>query len=447
MRKEIIFLVVLFVLALSMRFLFLEFLVSYDPRSDGVGVFSSDSPTYFTVVENIRMHGVFSMAVGEVNPEPDNYRTPGYVFFLYPFVAAGIPYWAISSVQIIFVSLGLVGWYILLRKIFSKNVSRIAVLFFALEPFTARAGSLLTATHLFMVFFPFAVLFLSIFIVRKETKWLWGGAAILGFCALIKPVAFLFFPLLVIAAWFGGKNIRRTLCNSGVALLIFFLVVSPWLIRNKIVLNTWAFSSVSDYVLFDVNAKLFGNFIGQVPQTSALLNMGNTNAYLSKKNMQQLHTDGLRFIMKHKIRYAFFHTLMIPRLFIQDQYLDMFKGKTSGTSLPGLDLYAKFIRFDARGVIMDFLHFLRSPIFLIYVVGKIIWISLFMLMLGSLWVFWKEKKTELRRAGFFLMIFVLWYATLIGPVTRAGHRLPINLLVILLASVTYISLRRRNVFI
>lgn len=447
MRKEVNFLITLFVLALLMRLLFLVFLVLYDSRSDGIGVFSSDSPTYFAVVENLRVHGVFSMAVGEVNPEPDNYRTPGYIFFLYPFVVAGLPYWTISLGQIILISLALVGWYVLLRKIFSKHVSRIAVLFFALEPFTARAASLLTATHLFMVFFPFVALFLSVFIVRKEVKWLWGGAAILGFCAIIKPVAFLFFPLLVVAAWFGEKNIRRTLRYSVGALLIFFLIVLPWLVRNKVALDSWAFSSVSDYVLFDVNAKSFGNFIEQVPQTSALLHMGNTNAYLSKKNMQQLRADGLRFIMKHKVRYALFHTLMIPRLFIQDQYLDMFKGKNSGTLLPGLDLYTKFIQFDVRGAVMDFLRFLQSPLFLIYVAGKIIWISLFILMAGSLWVFWKEKKTELRHAGFFLMIFVLWYATLIGPVTRAGHRLPVNVLVILLASVAYMSLRRSTVFI
>src|SRR3989344_478705 len=109
------FLFVLFCTVVTVRLAILFFTVFYDPRGDAIGVFSSDSPTYFMVVENLIKHGVFSMST-DAFPTPDNYRTPGYIFFLYPFMRFTMSFWIISLAQAIIAGGALMVGYVLARR-------------------------------------------------------------------------------------------------------------------------------------------------------------------------------------------------------------------------------------------------------------------------------------------------------------------------------------------
>ncbi len=438
------FLIFLFCAALFMRVAMLLFLVFADPRGDEVGVFSSDSSTYFQVVDNILHHGVFSMSTDSM-PAPDNYRTPGYIFFLYPFVRFGVaPVW-IAFAQSLIASVAVVIFYFIARKVFSDRVSVIAAVLYALEPFTARAANLLTATALFASLFPLVPLLLVWYIKDGNRRTLFTASVLLALCALVKPVAYVFFPWLIVAVLLREFSWRSLFFKGLPVLAVFFIIVFPWILRNKTVLGTWEFSSVTDYVIYDVNAQLFQNFLGAHDLvTSGLINAGYSNTYLSQANMVQLRESGISYIMRQPFHYALFHAALVPRLFIQDQYLDIFQKKGSNILPPGLDLYTSFIRLNIRKIFSDIAVFIQSPWFLVYIAGKIFWISIFLLMIGSVWFLWGATLLSQKFIIAFLLLFVLYYGFAISPVTRAGHRVPINILVFLLATSSLIALRDKK---
>lgn len=441
------FLIVLFFIAICMRVLMLSFLVFSDSRSDDVGVFSSDSATYFQVDKNLMNNGVFSMSTDKL-PAPDNYRTPGYIFFLYPFVRLNIAPWMIALTQSIIASFAVVAWYVLSRKVFSDHVSKISALIFALEPFTARAANLLTATSLFASIFPFVPLLLAWYIKDGDRRTLFTASAVLALCALIKPVAYIFWPFLILAVAMRRESLRRTIVISLSAIAIFFVLIFPWIVRNKIVLGTWQFSSVTDYVLYDVNAQLFQNFLGAHDLTTkGLINVGYSNDYLSQANMGRLRESGISYIAQNPFSYALFHAAFVPRLFIQDQYLDVFQKKGSSILPPGLDLYTSLIHGNISKIFSDMFLFMRNPLFLIYIGGKIFWIGIFLFMIGSLRFIWSKEKLLQKFIIIFLLLFVLYYGFAISPVTRAGHRVPVNILVFLLSVSSMTAIRKKhNIF-
>ncbi len=429
-------LITLFVLAIVARLLFISFLVWRDARNDSIGVMSADGPTYIKTAQNILDHGVFSMS-NDTNPAPDNYRTPGYIFFLLPFLFFHIPLVVVSVTQGIIASIAIMLFYLVARKIFDEHIAWIAALIFALEPFTVRASVVITATAFFNSFFFFVPLLLIWYIKTNNRNMLWGAAALLGWCTLIKPVAFVFFPFLFLAALWNKRSMS-TLRNGSVAFVIFLVIISPWIIRNVSVLGSWEVSSVTHYVIYDVNAQMLARFYQlSPPTTSALLNVGYTNNYLSQQNLGQLEHDGISYIMKNLGRYAIFHLAFIPRLFIQDQYLDIFQKEGSTISLPpGLDLYSSIARFDVKETVTQLVAFSHQSSFYLYIIGKLIWVSIFALLIGIVWVCWKTSDRYAKRAFLFLMLFLFTYGFVISPVSRAGHRVPVNSIIFLIATST-----------
>ncbi len=437
------FLIILFCCALAVRLGFLYFLANRDPRGDAVGVFSSDSATYFTVVSNVIERNVFSMSE-DTHPLPDNYRTPGYVFFLYPFVKMGMGPWVIAVIQDVCAAGMLVAAYVLARRLVSENMARFASLLYAFEPFTARMSNLLTATGLFMSFFPLVALLCALYIKEKRVLWLYSAAVLLGYCALIKPVASIFFPFLAIAAFLGRESGMRWLVRAAVALLFYAALIAPWLVRNKVVLNTWQFSTVTSYVLYDSSAQLFRNFyhLSEPLTTEGLINTGYNNDYLSQENLAALRESGEAYILAHPFKYAFFHIAYIPRLFIQDQYLDMFQKEGTSVLPHNLDLYSDLARLHITKVARDLWGFAHNPYFFIYLIGKVIWLTIFVLLCSGAYKVVRNKDQRLLLG--FIAIFLLWYGAAISPLTRAGHRTPVNFLVFLLAAHAFSKSKAEN---
>jgi len=90
------------------------------------------------------------------------------------------------------------------------------------------------------------------FIHEERKKWLFLSGCFLGLSALTRPVVLSFFiPMFIVSLIiFKGNTIKRIL-NFGVLLSAFLLFITPWFIRNYLVLDVFPyFSSVYDYNLF-----------------------------------------------------------------------------------------------------------------------------------------------------------------------------------------------------
>lgn len=94
------------------------------------------------------------------------------------------------------------------------------------------------------------------FLKTDQNRYLWFTALLLPALALIRPIAFyIYLPFLVGYFWkqwrsSTGINWARSVWVVILVLAVFFLVLSPWLIRNGFLFGHFSLASVSAYQLY-----------------------------------------------------------------------------------------------------------------------------------------------------------------------------------------------------
>lgn len=215
----------------------------------GSDVFTSysDANEYRIIAGNIAQHGVFSEATVAPQLVLDAMRTPGYPAWLALFQWFKLPYFVAICVQDILAGIVAVLIYRLALLLFNNRRAGIgAAIIFAFDPAAIYWANLLMSDHFAGVFFITATWLLA------KKKYGWAGV-VYGITTLIRPVFFYLFPLVIVMiVWLHRNTIRESLKNKTVLAsmrpiivmtLFFFLVIFPWMIRNKVHFNTWALSS------------------------------------------------------------------------------------------------------------------------------------------------------------------------------------------------------------
>lgn len=202
----------------------------------------SDAESFIRVAENFILYGVFS----ESYSAPfvlESLRTPGYPFFLAFLLWANVPFMGIAVIQNFFTGIAAVLIYRLGKNLFySGFAGAAAAVIFSLEPVSIYWSNLLMSDSLFAFLFIAA---LYLFVANR----LYWFAAVLGLAVLVRPIGLYFFPLFLIAffarRYFEPKplNTLSVVKKALIAVFIFLAVIFPWFLRNKIVFDTWAFSS------------------------------------------------------------------------------------------------------------------------------------------------------------------------------------------------------------
>ncbi len=207
--------------------------------------FGPDAWHYFNYAYNMLHHGVYSKdpsILSGVPPVSDGLRTPGYPLFLIPFIAL------LPDKTFVKPVLEVQGWISLLTVLFTFIVARslLPVALALLATFlTAICPHLISMNHYLLTESLFTFLLLaSVMALAGKTRWpLWFGIGIIfGLAGMVRPIWFYFFPF---AVWLIGT--RQALPNpkkKSLALILgFFLVMTPWMVRNKISLGTASDSS------------------------------------------------------------------------------------------------------------------------------------------------------------------------------------------------------------
>lgn len=243
--KEYRTLIVLFVLAFSVRALY-ALAVQFLSGEHGFIAFSDAEFFYYRLARNVVDEGVYSLAASAPY-YPEAYHTPLYPLFVAAFLLLKLPLLTIALAQAF---LGAV--MALLSYGIARNISdsyRIAVsagLLMAFEPMSIFWSGLLMSDTLF------AFLFItSVYLLAKRPAM---SMLSLGFAALTRPIALYCVPvfLLFIAwqAYRAGRSIRHMGRDIALALAMFAVVVSPWLIRNYVTFGQASLTSASWYVVY-----------------------------------------------------------------------------------------------------------------------------------------------------------------------------------------------------
>lgn len=431
-RKEILF---LFILALLVRIFFLGLILN-SPNTAAVNIELSPWGTdgeYIQFAKNLIYHGTASVS-DHVPPEPNSLRTPLYPAFLVPFLSFNMPYWVIALAQDMIVSLFVVCFYLGARILFNEKTAFWASTIFALEPYGIFISQRLISESTFIPFFIGSFFCLAFFLKTRSTSLLYVTAILLSVGALIRPITFYYFPFIPLVLFLMNYPWKKILLHSTLTIGLFFLILSPWMIRNYIKLGSWHVTSLQNYNTFFVQGLELCMYLG--PRCDQEFQDAKARLYpydmIHADVSEEYRASGMRFILNHPIEASFFFTSRIPDIFLQNPYLDVVQNFTSRNVYDHPDISNSIKNFQSIDALT-----------LVSIAGKIFLIVSFILFLSSLLLMRGEYSNKLILAFTFGYVFLA--ATITNVAGQGRYRFIIFPLVLLLAIEMWYHLRQRLV--
>ncbi len=221
-------------------------------------VHGSDSSGYVRLADNLLNQGVFS-SDDKVPFTPDTFRTPGYPLFI---ALIRLTFGSLLWVSVIQTLLSVCAAFIILKigeSLFGRLAGVVASFMYLLDP-TVVFHSLVILSDIPFTFLILLSVYLGFFVKMDESsKWrntgviMFLSGLVLGFSILVRPIS-VFLPALFLPFFFFSVYrkvaLKKVLITGALFALGVFVLVFPWIWRNKAVANTWGLSSVGSFNLF-----------------------------------------------------------------------------------------------------------------------------------------------------------------------------------------------------
>lgn len=245
------FLIVIFAAALVLRITFVLL-----ARDAGL---SYDEVQYDLIASNLLAGKGFAW-YEEIST---TFRAPLYPFFLaFSYSLFGKSYLIVRIIQAILgASLPVIG-YLICRDVFNVKTARISALILTFYvPFILYTIAFLTE-NLFLPLMGLAVLLLVKYKDREQIRYCALCGVFLGLSILTRPSLVAFIPILFLWFYYPVKNLRLTLRNSAVVLVVIMILITPWTIRNSLAAGQFVFlDSKTGYNLYvGYNPNATGTF-------------------------------------------------------------------------------------------------------------------------------------------------------------------------------------------
>lgn len=455
----------------------------------GFGFFQGgDSPGYMLLAKNLVEHGAFSLS--DTSPYiPSNVRTPGYPLFL-----ALIYFIFHSFIPVIFFGAAIAAFtapliYLIAREIFppldkapegryltgqAEKMAFAAGILTAIEPLGLFLGvSILTEG----VFTPILLLSVYFFIKylksenlkkpsdkiyfhsfnngsKLENSYLYLSSFFLAAATLIRPITFYFWPIAIPFIIYHVRNqsrryvgtadtqthrISNGIKNSAVFIVIFFAVLSPWLVRNKISVGSWQIAGLQGYVFFIDHYGAVLRYLGEAGPLSDIqakaLALTGPDKILTSQGSDTLFKAAVSGIKEHKLVYANVYAKSLISFLVANGYksffIDILGIPAKAPHVP----FELFLRFDFKSIFktmagMDFIGIL------IYFGGKIFWIAASgLFFIPFIYLLIKKNFKIIKAEIVFIAIIIFYFALITGPTAVSGGRAkaPINGLIFIFA--------------
>ena len=255
-KKTTWFVAAIILLALTLR---LCWLFTHPLRKPD-RIYLPDSHGYETLAKNIIEHKVFS-SNGMAPFQPDRNRTPGYPLFvasIFRFLDEDprlvcVAQAVLSTVLVFFsISLGM--------KFNSWPAGLIAGGFLAIDPFQIVFVGFMMSEILFAVFLSwFFFNLVQAFIHPSNKRKLLFTGILLGSATLCRPIS-LYLLAPVSLFWILSRHSRgvKEMLIVGVG---FFMLVLPWMTRNKLVGETFQFTTIASTNILSYDVPAFDNHL------------------------------------------------------------------------------------------------------------------------------------------------------------------------------------------
>ena len=197
-------------------------------------IFQPDSKMYVSLAEGLRQYGSFVYPATPVRPDVE--RMPGYPLFLAGVMGLFGGYLPVVLLQIILDAFSCVLIYLLAEKI-SRGAGLISGLLAAVSVGMITYAHFILNDSLFV--FGFLLLLLAVFgfLKRPSLKYCLSIGLGIGILAYVRPVI-VYFPLFLTPLFFcflifhQKNSIYRAAGKSAAVVVLFVIILSPWLLRN-----------------------------------------------------------------------------------------------------------------------------------------------------------------------------------------------------------------------
>lgn len=390
---------------------------------------TGDSNHYRILAEHILSKKAFDTFPDRTSP--DSFRTPGYPLFLAGLYALGGSWKAAALLQAIAVSGIGVLVYLLGKEMFGERVGMFAGILAILDPINLFYSTLTLSDSFFTLLFLASLI--ALIWSSQGNKWAFLSGAILGYAVLVRPIG-QFLPVLFLGyLWFSLQDRRLLIRRAGIFLIGFFIIVFSWMLRNKIIFDSWQLSSVGNF-----NAGYFSMlFLEQqtgIPAGEYERRLVNEKAGGDPMVLRTLYGGPISLgfakevISTDPLSYMGFHIVKTMPFFLNDGLREIARLlEFSDATLPNLSGFLLSGDFSelalavTKGDMNTLLFFIGTgtmAIFLIFA-GYGIWH-------GAL-------NARLRLFSLLILLSVLYFALLTGPVANARYRMPAMPLIIISA--------------
>ena len=392
---------------------------------------------YFSISQNVlRGNGFSSESVAPFTP--NSFRVPLQPYFLAwsAEIFAGSYWFPLILTLLISCFIPLIAMRLARHLSSSKAIVFGTGIFLALEPLSILHSILFYSEPLFMLFFFLSLLYLFKYFERKNFVHLIFSSAFLGFATLTRPTTE-YLPIIIAAIiiWEARTHLTKDVwVRTGAYLLVFFIVLAPWLYRNKVQFGVFALTP-------QTGVNLYANLL---PSVLSIENGTSFGAEYTKLKAQGVsgpnQTDvaeaqdytnrALPLLLEHPISLALTAGTVEIAFFTHDGVLEMLKlvGVKPDISLGTPALF--LLLHDPLKLLWFMGHYLRSPIILV-LLARIIWIIVTLcFFVGAVRFIRKEGLTPYAVTMLVAILYLALTTIIIGFTVTGRYRLPAEAIII-----------------
>lgn len=422
-----------------------------------------DAQGYHWLAVNLLERGIFSM-----NTAPpfraDNVRAPLYPLFVAGWyrIAGPSPELVVLA-QVLIEALTVVVLYRLGRALAGVRVGQGAALLYALNPSSWRFTNELLTEILFGLLLTSAVWMLVLVVKRGRNRDAWRCGLVFGLAILCKPnVQFL--PLVLAVLLIDGVIRGRKAWWQGVVIVLatILLMLSPWVVRNRIVFGKWFYTRTFDDNVAHVSAvatlaeirgevvapwsarweELYGDII-----VSAALRYGwevTDDAHLTERErdqrLQQVETVAREIVLEHPLAFVRSHTRAWLWALVPQEHRFWY-ARLTGTPWESLpvegDALGRAIQTARRSTLGEGVRLLlKERLLALPPLALTLWLGwgLMYAVAGGLLAV-GALRLHPRIVTFFILATIFYVTFVPGPISQIRFRLPVTPLILLLVTV------------
>ena len=386
-------------------------------------------------------------------------RVPGYPLFISSiYTAFGESLWNVISVQILLDSISCIVIALIARSLFGKGFWIAGILSAINLNMIVLSASLLTDT-LFLFLFVLFLFSLLQYIKNKQTKWLFFLVLFISLVTLVRPSSYYLLPILLTGLVIWRLYHRDTILKIG-SLIILYLVVVGVFFSGIHQRNYQKYGSTA--LVSQTGTHILGWVVPATYQYSGQGSYQEGQQLARERMASVLQRDRLKELSLNPFESSSYQTNVGKDILAEFGFLNMLKAWVVGSTInllapsvayaPALRAmeHPSFYEAKGNGIVEKFLNYINNSSGLLYLlilaIGTII--SVIFIILALLGVFKMIAEFPPAMVAT-LLLLVVYFLTITGPIIGVKYRLPIEPILTLFVTYFFIkvnTLKKSSVY-